>query len=111
METILIILGSIFIFLIGKTLLKGKKAEIKNYTDDELRSMSDDEWEVIAKKRFQTTDSSVLKVYANQYTDLRQRIEGGHRQTLELLDEQGCRRSLRSGELVTEELGRRGINA
>lgn len=109
MEIVPIIVGAIVIFLIGRALLKGNKSETTRYTDDQLKNMSDDEWEVIAKKGFQNTDTPVLKVYAKQYTDLRQRIESGHEQTLGILDEQGRRRSLRSEELVADELARRGV--
>tara|TARA_R110002110_G_scaffold207950_2_gene420152 strand:- start:2203 stop:2538 length:336 start_codon:yes stop_codon:yes gene_type:complete len=110
MEVILIIGGVVILFLVARTLMTRKTQETRRHTDDELRSMSDDEWETIARKGFRDTDTSVLKIYARQYTDLRQRIESGHKQTLETLDEQGRRRSLRSGELVAEELSRRGVS-
>lgn len=78
------------------------------HTDDELRAMSDDDWQRLTEGTFRHTSTSVLKIYRTQYARVRRNIEERHEPTI-AMSEQSQRRSLKSEELVIAELKRRGI--
>jgi hypothetical protein len=80
----------------------------RQYSDDELRVMSDDDWQKLTEDTFRETSTSVLKVYRAQYDRVRRNIEEKHGPTI-AMSEQSQRRSLKSGELVVAELKRRGV--
>lgn len=108
MELVIVVVVALVVVGVIVKLMASGGAPVRQYSDDELRSMSEEEWENLTKTHFQKEDTRVLKVYARQYADLRQRIAQGHPETVSALDEQSRKRSLRSEELVLEELSRRG---
>ena len=101
---ILIIIVAIILFF----MLKDKKSNVRQHTDEELKAMSFDEWKELNKQVMAEAKTTVLRIYLSQYIDLKERIESGHKETMECLDQQSIERSLESLNIVRNELAKRG---
>ena len=99
---LIIIIAVILFFVLGN-----KKSKIPEYTDEELEAMSFDEWKELSKQVMAETKTSVLRIYLSQYKDLKERIESGHKETMEGFDQQSIERSLESLNIVRDELIKR----
>lgn len=107
MEIFFIILIMIVIYFVGKVAWGARVPSGQQFTDEEIKTMTNEKWRELSIETIRNTGIDVLRVHLRQYEDLKKRVEEKHPQTMELLDEQGIRRSLESLEHTREELRRR----
>ncbi len=105
MELVIFIIVIVAVYFI----FRSKKSNIKQYSDEELESMSFDEWKELNKQEMAEAKTSVLRIYLSQYEDLKKRIESGHKETVEGMTQQDKERSLESLNTVRRELMKRGV--
>ena len=100
---ILIVLGAIVIIALSGA----KGAPQRQYTDDELRAMSMDEWRALVEKDMKQLNTKGLRILLRQLEDLKHRIETGHKETVEGLSDRDRQQCLERFEITRRELDRR----
>jgi PDZ domain-containing secreted protein len=80
----------------------------RQYSDEELKNMSFEDWTKLSIEGVRGTGTDVLRIHLRQYEDLKKHIDSHHPGTVRDMTDQSKQRSLASLEHVKAELKRRG---
>ena len=108
METIAIIGLIVFIFVIIYKMSSGG-SNSRQYSDEELKAMTIEEWREVAKSGITSQKTANLKALYRSFKEYNSRIDAGHPQTIDNLNDQGRERAREHLRLIEEELRSRGV--